>query len=372
MKTPLHAALAFALALAPTCVRAEPAAPADLHDGIAVSTPSAAGLDPAPLAALNGAISRGDFPKTNAVLVARDGKLVYERYFNDGTSDLLNDTRSAMKSATALAAGIAIGDGAIPSADARVFPYFRDLAPFANDTPDKEKITLADLLTMSSALDCNDDDDKSPGNEDNMHQQQNWTRWAVDLPTMKGYARDASGLGPWRYCTTGAFLLGQLIQRATRVSVDKYIETKLLEPLGIARWDWPSSPSGEVMTGGGLRLRSRDLLKLAMMLADDGRWNAKQVVPAAWVDAALSAHRVSYAPQTYGYFFWHRDYASACGPVSGWYMAGNGGNAIVVLKALHAAVVVARANYNTHGMHQQAVDLMEKYVLPAFPCTRAN
>jgi hypothetical protein len=53
-------------------------------------------------------------------------------------------------------------------------------------------------------------------------------------------------------------------------------------------------------------------------------------------------------------------------------MAGNGGNAIVVLRDIHAAVVVARANYNTKGMHQQTQALLESYVLPALMCRRPS
>ena len=60
------------------------------------------------------------------------------------------------------------------------------------------------------------------------------------------------------------------------------------------------------MTGGGLRLRSRDLAKLGWMLADDGRWNGRQIVPKAWVDAALTVRRNAYPGQDYGYFFWKR------------------------------------------------------------------
>jgi CubicO group peptidase (beta-lactamase class C family) len=344
------------------------AAPADV--GLAAASPGSEGLDAKALYALGDAISRGDAPKTNAVLIVRHGRLVYEHYFNDGTAGLLNDTRSATKSITALAVGAAIADGAIPSVGARAFDFLADMRPFANDTPDKEAIAIRDLLTMSSALDCNDDDDKSPGNEDNMHPQSNWTRWAVDLPTMRGYKRDESGLGPWRYCTTGAFLLGQIVQRATHEPVDKYIERKILAPLGIAQWDWPKSPSGEIMTGGGLRLRARDLAKVAWMLADGGRWNGRQIVPASWIEAALSPYRQAYTDHHYGYLFWQYDYHTGCGNASGWYMAGNGGNAIVVLRELGAAVVIARANYNTHGMHQQTTDLMEKYVVPSMMCGR--
>ena len=224
------------------------------------------------------------------------------------------------------------------------------------------------MLTMSSALDCNDDDDKSPGIEDNMHPQPNWSRWAAGLPTMKGFGRDASGLGPWRYCTANAFLLGQVLQRTTKMPADRYIEETIPHPLGVSARQWPYSPAGEPMTGGGLRLRSRDLAKIAWMLVDHGRWNGQQIVSADWIDAAFTLRRVAYPRQNYGYFFWQRTYNTACGPVEGWYMAGNGGNAIVMLRRLHAAVVVTRENYDTHGMYQETIDLVERYVRPAFPC----
>ena len=125
---------------------------------------------------------------------------------------MLNDTRSAMKAITALAVGAAIADGAIPSAQTPAFQYFADLRPLQHDTSDKEAITLADLMSMSSALDCDDNDDNSVGSEDRMHEQRNWTRWGVDLPTYPGFSRDIHGLGLWRYCTLNAVLAGQVIQ----------------------------------------------------------------------------------------------------------------------------------------------------------------
>ena len=364
------ATIAFAALLTGCAYWDAPPAPPEMSDGFPVAAPGASGLDPAPLKALSEALVRGDYPKTTSVLIVRDGKLVFESYFGAGRPDLLNNTRSATKSITALAVGRAIADGAIASVHDRAFRYLADLKPFRNDTPDKEAITIQDMLTMSSALDCNDDDDASPGNESNMHPQPNWSRWAVDLPTMIGYSRDASGLGPWRYCTTNAFLLGQVLQRTTHRPADQYIEQTILAPLGISQWQWPYSPSGEPMTGGGLQLRSRDFAKLAWTLVDHGRWQGRQVVPADWVDAAFTIRRHAYPGQNYGYFFWQRNYQSACGPIEGWYMAGNGGNAIVALRSLDAAVVITRENYNTHGMHQQTIDMIERYILPAFQCAR--
>ena len=317
---------------------------------------------------LAAAIAKGDYPDTTSVLVMRDGKVLSEAYFGGGNPDLLNDTRSAMKAITALAAGAAIADGAIPSDSAPAFAYLADLRPFKNDTATKDEITLADLMSMSSALDCNDNDDNSPGNEDKMHEQSSWTRWGVDLPTYSGYARDASGLGAWRYCTINAVLAGQVVQRATHERIDRYISRKLFAPLGITHWDWPKSPTGEIMTGGGLRLTTRDLGKVAAMMADDGRWQGRQILPKSWIDTMLTARHASRPDQNYGYFMFEGSYKTACGSVPAWYMAGNGGSQILILRNLHAAIVVTRTAYNVRGTSYQTVDLIEKYVLPSLTC----
>jgi CubicO group peptidase (beta-lactamase class C family) len=321
-----------------------------------------------PVPGLRAAETKGDFPRLTSVLVVEDSKTLAEAYFNGADPETLHDTRSATKSVTALAVGIAIGEGKIPFVDAPAFGFLADLKPFAHDGPLKSQITVADFLSMSSALDCNDDDPQSPGNEENMYPKPAWARWAVDVPVKAGYARDSSGRGPFSYCTAGTFLLGQILQRATGVEVGRYVEEKLFKPLGIARWQWPRSPAGEVMTGGGLRLRSRDLAKIARMVLEGGKWEGKQVVPAQWIASALTVHRAANPAQDYGYLFWRRDYETGCGKVSGWFMSGNGGNAIVMFQTLKAAAVVTRTHYNSKGMHQQTVRLLEEHVLPQLAC----
>ena len=122
------------------------------------------------------------------------------------------------------------------------------------------------------------------------------------------------------------------------------------------------------MTGGGLRLRARDLAKLALLVQQGGTWNGQEIVPADWIRQSLSVQRHASAGQDYGYLFWHRDYKSRCGVSTGWYMAGNGGNAILTFENLDAVVVVTRTNFNQRGMHQQTQALLEDYILPAIPC----
>ena len=317
---------------------------------------------------LSAAIKRGDYPKTTSVVVVQQGKLVFERYFGEGHRTMLNDTRSAMKAITALAVGAAIADGAIPSAQTLAFQYFSDLRPLQHDTRDKEAITLADLMSMSSALDCDDNDDNSVGSEDRMHEQHNWTRWGVDLPTYPEFSRDVHGLGPWRYCTVNAVLAGQVVQRATHEPVDQYVEKRIFAPLGIDQWEWPRSPVGEVMTGGGLRLRSRDIAKIAAMMADGGLWQGRPVIPSTWIDEMLTIRRASRPDQNYGYFIFEGQYNTKCGPTNAWYMAGNGGSQILILREQRTAIVLTRTNYNVAGTARQSAELLEKYVLPGFLC----
>jgi CubicO group peptidase (beta-lactamase class C family) len=323
----------------------------------------------APFDDLEKAVDHGDFPQTTSVLVVRDGKTVYERYWQANV-DTQNNTRSATKSITALAVGLAIRDGKIPSIDAPAFAFLADQKPFAQDGPIKAGITIADFLTMSSALDCNDDVDSSPGNEENMYPQKVWTRWAVDLPTKADYVRDAQGRGPFAYCTAGAFLLGQIVARAVGRSVDDYLDDVLFKPLGITQGEWSKSPSGEVMTGGGLLLRSRDLAKIGQMVQGGGKWEGKQIVPADFVARALTVQRQARPGQAYGMLFWQREYKTTCGKSVGWFMSGNGGNAIVMVPDLHAVVVVTRVHYNSRGMHDETTKLLEDHIFRALPCAR--
>src|SRR6516164_5993170 len=95
------------------------------------SDAATAGLDPAALAKMEQVVSSGELKKITSVVIARGGKIVYEKYF-EGDADSLRDTRSATKSITSMLTGIALERGAIPDRNAKVFRYFPDKQPVAN------------------------------------------------------------------------------------------------------------------------------------------------------------------------------------------------------------------------------------------------
>ncbi len=291
-------------------------------------------------------------PGATSVLLQRGDRVLLELYARDATVATLHDTRSAGKSVTAMLVAAAVQDGLL-ARDTKVFAALADQQPMAHDGPAKQAITVEDLLTMSSALDCDDNQDASPGNEENMYPLQRWLRWAVDLPT-RHVARDAQGLGPWAYCTAGTVLLGQLLERRVPGGLEAWAQQRLFAPLGIQSLQWHRSPSGETMTGGGLRLRTRDWAVLARLLLQQGRWQDRVVLAPAQVSQLLAVRRVTPFQVNYGELFWQRDYELRCGRVSGWSMSGNGGNHVVMLPALDALVVLTRTHYNQRGMHPQS------------------
>ncbi len=112
--------------------------------------------------------------------------------------------------------------------------------------------------------------------------------------------------------------------------------------------------------GGGIN--SRDLLKLGVLMLDNGQWLGHQRVPAAWVRRMQTQSSVVNEQRSYGMLTWQRQYASPCGAINGWYMSGNGGNAVVSVPLKNLVAVVTRTRYNQRGMHDETVRLLETRV----------
>ena len=324
-----------------------------------------------PMPALDAAVERNDYRRIEAVVVERGGVIQFERYYGDTTAQTRIDARSAGKSITALAVGIAIDEGALSGVDARVFDILADRAPFENDGDLKRAITVRDFLTMSSALDCNDWD-PSPGNEENMYERSDWTRFAVDIPIAADYARNENGFGRYSYCTAGAFLLGRVLERATNTPFDEYVQSRIFTPLGIEDAIWRRSPTGEVQSGGQLSLRARDFTAIGRMILNRGvDGDGDRIVSREWLNEMFQPVQRATPQDTYGYLWWIRNFRTANRTYVGFYMSGNGGNKIVILPEIDTVVVILSTFYNQRTMHQQTTDIIEQYVLPALEAAEA-
>jgi CubicO group peptidase (beta-lactamase class C family) len=346
--------------------------PATLEDGWPVADAAKLGWGVAQFAQLEARIADGTYKNITSVLIVHRGKLVHEAYFNEGSREHLNDTRSAMKSVTSLLVGAAIDRGAIPNVQAKVYPYFPDKVPVAHPDPRKQAFTLEDLLTMSSLWECDDNNQYSRGNEEAMYLLEDWVQFALDLP-IKGFPpwqpkpQDSPFGRAFSYCTAGSFVLGAIVERSTKKRLDQFAREALEAPLGITEVEWHFSPQGIGVGAGGTRYRSRDLAKIGEMVRQGGRWQGRQVISKAWIDASLTNRAEAREGVQYGYLWWHSHFQAKGKDRDVWAASGNGGNDIFIMPDQELVAVITSTAFNKSFAHTQSNEIYQDLVLKALP-----
>jgi len=203
-----------------------------------------------------------------------------------------------------------------------------------------------------------------------MYVIEDWAQFILDLP-VAGHMHVGEQIDPpaygryFSYCTGGVFTLSEVLAKATGVRTDRYAQEKLFGPLGIVDAQWVYSPLNIPQTGGGLRLTSRDLLKIAQLYLDGGVWRGSRIVSESWVRASTEPHARIDEQTEYGYLWWLKSFKSGDKSYPAFYMSGNGGNKVLAVPELDLAVVITSTNYNTHGMHEQTEKLLTDYILPS-------
>jgi CubicO group peptidase (beta-lactamase class C family) len=222
-------------------------------------------------------------------------------------------------------------------------------------------MTLEHLLSMSSGYYCNDSDDKAPGQENTMWEQEkepNFYRYALALPMAFNPGDTAI------YCSTNPNLALGLVQQATGETPLYTFDRLIAQPLKIRTYGWGTDRAGNPYGGGGAMFPPREFMKFGQLMLDDGTWNGKRILSHDFVSRA-SSPLVKIGTRPYGLGWWIYDLPYGNRRVRAFAALGNGGQNVFVVPDLDLVVAVYASNYGDRVLFEIQNELVPNQILPA-------
>lgn len=306
-----------------------------------------------------------DYDNIAGMVLFKDGKTLYENYFNGCNADSRIHIFSVTKSIISILIGIAMDKGCIKDPDQKVLDFFPEY-----EIKKREKtiqhITLENLLTMTAPY-------KYKSNPYTKYfTSADWVKFSLDLLGGKEQA------GKFRYAPLiGPDILSGILVNATGQSVFDFAQENLFGPLGITVEKnitfhskeeqlsfykatdisgWAADSAGINAAGWGLTLSSMDMAKIGQLYLDGGVWNNRQIVSANWIEASTREHsRWEQLNLPYGYLWWIHE--------NGFAAMGDGGNIIYV--NTQKGIVISIASLFKPKVKDR-IELIQKYIEPFF------
>jgi len=316
--------------------------PVEINDGLLISTPQEQGIDPDILKDVYTQIhSDENLWSLRSMLVFKNGALVAESYMKD---DIYRTQPqmiwSCTKQVMGILAGIAVEEGVISSIDDPMADYLDNIE---DKYPDKAGITIRQLLTMHSGIDYNNDG--VGGQTDQVLRQipEELTSFVLSRPI-----RADQGSSFW-YNDGDPQLVASLIQETTGMPTDQWADEVFFSKIGASNYHWVRYKDGTTLGGYGIETTPRELGKIALCVADSGRYNNVQVVPTQWIAEMTSPQAETEADYDFGFYWWQEAQREIH------FMWGHGGQFAFVVPA-ESLVVVMTSIPNTQGKYQILAD----------------
>lgn len=308
-------------------------------------------------------ISKDSLPNTHSVLISRNGKLIYENYFDGYTANIPHDMRSAAKSISSAIVGIAKDKSLFKSVEQSIFDFLPTKYQSQKDSL-KAKINIQSLLTMSSGLDAIDyginANPKSPATEDNYQRSKDWTETILATPMINIPNTKAN------YGSANPYLLGIAMDSLVSEPLELFMDANLFQKLAISNYILFSDLNGNPYFGGGMYLTSKDMMKFGELYLNKGKWNSKRILSSKWIQNSFRNYLAlenTKDKNGYGYLWWHHSYQVKGKSIASIEARGAGGQYIFVIPSLKTVVVITSGNFR-NGKTQQPEMIFENYILP--------
>jgi len=366
-------------------------APMKLDDGWETASLDDVGIDEKLVSEAMDRIRDGTYPNVHSVLIVKDGRLVFEAYFDGYSFDYLGDQfrgehtefgintlhnlASVTKSFTSALLGIAIEQGFIQDEKEQVFAFFPEYAHLKTER--NSRITLEHLLTMTSGLEWNE---LEVWLGDPRHDLIQLFIVSDPLEYILSKPVIAEPGTTWYYNGGGVNLLGEVIRKASGLRMDDFAEKALFSPLGITEYEWDHIKPDIIHASGNLKLRPRDMAKFGYLFLNGGIWKGESIIPAEWIKTSTEAHvtipwdsmgeilgdeyvdLMKTEGDRYGYLWWLKTYDVNSQTVPSFYADGWGGQNIIVFPSLDMVAVFTGGNYVGY---EPVDDIVTHYILPA-------
>lgn len=313
-------------------------------------------------------IINSSYSNIGGIIVLKNGKTLYENYFNECTVTSTFHVFSVTKSIISILIGIAIDKGYIKSTNQKVLDFFPDYVVKRGEKK-IQNVTLKDLLTMTAPYKYKSE----PYSE--YFASDNWVNSALDLLGGKGK------IGEFRYTPLiGPDILSGILVKTTGQSVLDFATKYLFSSLGITVGSnvvfhnkeeqlafykaknvsgWVADRAGVNTAGWGLILTPMDMAKIGQLYFDGGIWKGKQIISSTWVNDSTKEHsRCNQWKLSYGYLWWiindkEHTYAAM----------GDGGNVIYVNTKKKMVVSIASLFM---PRAKDRIKLIKEYIEPMF------
>jgi len=331
--------------------------------GLPNQSPEKAGFDPDEMEHLVNMIRTTPPSDFRGLVVIKDQQLIVEEYFHTFWRISLHDVRSAGKSVTSLLLGIALKEGLLEDLDQDVYSLLpREKYPMIHE--DYKKITIRHLLNMASGLDADTDRSETPGHASNWMGLDDWKSYILKIPLVSTPGEQ------WVYADINPLVIAAIIEERSVMSLKEYAERTLFGPLGITQSYWYTNASGQTGAAGNLYLSTIDFAKLGMLVAQNGKWQNKQLIDPAYIEELMNEKVEGVADwwnlaDSYG-FFWYKAQRTFNGKTYEYLFAsGNGGNHLIVVPEHQLVIALTSSAYGQRYAQQRSYDILRR-VLGAY------
>jgi CubicO group peptidase (beta-lactamase class C family) len=296
-----------------------------------VSTPEEQGLDPVLLAPLYR--NAAEMETLYGLLVVRNGHLIAEKYFNEGTVEQKALLQSASKSYLSALVGIALDQGCLSSVDQKMLDFFPESVDQVAD-PRKAQITIRHMLQMRAGY---PDEETNSAYLDALY-------WGEYLPLIADFPLVSDPGTEFHYSNLTSNWLAMIVARACDMDLKSYAQKHLFSPMGLEVGDWLQDRDGHYIGSGGIHLTAREAARFGALYLDDGAYEGNQIIPADWVRDSLRTYSenarnygmsVRFHDMGYGYQWW----SARAGERHFNFAWGHGGQLIVLLDELDMVIV---------------------------------